>query len=168
MHRTLKRGTVVDDQRVVPYNPYFRCRYDAHINVEICASVKAYKYKFKYILKGPNHIIIHACTTIKGGREEVLHLDEIEAYVKSQFINVSEAVWRLREYALSRRSHAVVRLAVHLENEQTVVFRPGEEDAALHRGGLDTTLTAWFKLNQLDADARTISYADIPEHYVFD
>ena len=61
-----------------------------------------------------------------------------------------------------------MRLAVHLENEQTVVFRPGEEDAVLDRGGLDTTLTAWFKLNQLDADARTISYADIPEHYVFD
>ena len=168
MYRTLKRGTIVDDRWVVPYNPYLLCRYDAHINVEICASVKAYKYIFKYIFKGPDRIVIHARTTAEGGREEVLHLDEIEAYVKSRYISASEAVWRLREYALSRRSHAVVRLAVHLENEQTVVFHPVEEEAALERGGLDTTLTAWFKLNMSDVHARAIPYADIPEHYVFD
>ena len=31
---------------VVPYSPYLLARYDAHINVEICANVKACKYIF--------------------------------------------------------------------------------------------------------------------------
>ena len=59
MHRTLKEGTIVDDRWVVLYNPYSLCRYDAHINVEICASLKAYKYIFKYIFKGPDCTVIH-------------------------------------------------------------------------------------------------------------
>ena len=37
---------------VVPYSPYLLAKYDAHINVEICANVKACKYIFKYVHKG--------------------------------------------------------------------------------------------------------------------
>ena len=48
-------------------------------------------------------------------------------------------------------------MAVHLENEQTVVFRPGKEEATLRRGGEDTTLTAWFRLNRGDAEARGLA-----------
>ena len=33
------------------YNPYLSAKYNAHINVEICVSVKACKYIFKYIYK---------------------------------------------------------------------------------------------------------------------
>ena len=31
----------------------------------------------------------------------------------------------------------------------------------------NTTLLAWFKLNQVDADARMLKYHEIPEHYVW-
>ena len=31
----------------------------------------------------------------------------------------------------------------------------------------DTTLIAWFALNQNDPDARDIKYHEIPEHYVW-
>ena len=41
--------------------------------------VKAYKYIFKYIFKGPDRIVIHTHATTEGGRPEVLHWDEIEA-----------------------------------------------------------------------------------------
>jgi hypothetical protein len=39
---------------VVPYNPYLSKRYKAHINVELCGSLKAMKYLYKYCYKGPN------------------------------------------------------------------------------------------------------------------
>jgi hypothetical protein len=37
---------------VVPYNPGLLMKYNCHINVEACSSIKAVKYLFKYIYKG--------------------------------------------------------------------------------------------------------------------
>ncbi|GFV76526.1 ATP-dependent DNA helicase [Trichonephila clavipes] len=43
---------VVDKKWIVPYNPYLTKKYHAHINVEICSSLKSIKYIFKYVYKG--------------------------------------------------------------------------------------------------------------------
>jgi hypothetical protein len=36
----------------VPYNPGLLMRYNCHINVEACSSIKAVKFLFKYVYKG--------------------------------------------------------------------------------------------------------------------
>ena len=38
-----------------------RLKYNAHINVEICTTIKACKYLYKYVYKG-NDKIVHAVT----------------------------------------------------------------------------------------------------------
>ena len=43
-------------------------------------------------------------------------------------------------------SHAIYRQTVHNENEQHVYFKECKEEAFINND-LDTTLTAWFKLN---------------------
>nr|CAG8627565.1 809_t:CDS:2 [Entrophospora candida] len=66
-------GATLDNRWVVPYNPYLSTRYDCHINVEICSSITAVKYLFKYVYKG------HDCATVEIRRqnhkqETVVHL----------------------------------------------------------------------------------------------
>ena len=43
----VKGKCVMDNGWVVPYNPWLSQKYDAHINVEVVASVKAVKYLYK-------------------------------------------------------------------------------------------------------------------------
>ena len=52
------KGNNVDNRWVVPYNQWLSKKYQAHINVEACMSVKAVKYLYKYIYKG------HDCANV--------------------------------------------------------------------------------------------------------
>jgi ATP-dependent DNA helicase PIF1 len=66
------------------------------------------------------------------------------------------------------QSHTIVRLALHLPFEQPVYFKPGsEEEALLKADQSDTTLTAWFKLNQTDPTAHDYLYHNIPNFFWF-
>ena len=109
-------------------------------------------------------------------------------------------MWHLLTFKLTKRSHAVQKLACHLKNEQQVdfrnwivndwiftishhkvVFEAGEEESAIERGELGSTLTAWMqangpgniddpqdKLTEEDrAVARTITYPNFPTEFVF-
>ena len=69
----------LDNRWVVPYNPYLTTKYDCHINVEICSSITAIKYLFKYVYKG------HDRATI-----EIIN-DEINLYLDARYISASEA-----------------------------------------------------------------------------
>ncbi|XP_025192084.1 uncharacterized protein LOC112592288 [Melanaphis sacchari] len=61
------RAQQVGNELVVPYNPYLLIKYDAHINVEVCSTVKSVMYLYKYVYKG------HDAATV-----EVWNGDEIE------------------------------------------------------------------------------------------
>jgi hypothetical protein len=47
--KTTVNGKSIDHSWVVPYNPFLCLKYNCHINVESCASVKSVKYLFKYV-----------------------------------------------------------------------------------------------------------------------
>ena len=49
----------LDNRFVVPYNPYLCQKYNAHINVEICVTIKSVKYIYKYVFKG------HDCAQVQ-------------------------------------------------------------------------------------------------------
>ncbi|XP_075112513.1 uncharacterized protein LOC142182255 [Nicotiana tabacum] len=53
------RGMRMNNQWVVPYNPYLLTRYNCHINVESCSGVKAIKYLYKYIYKGHDRCTVY-------------------------------------------------------------------------------------------------------------
>ena len=105
-----KNGKHHTNQWVVPYNP---CR--CHINVEICVSIKSIKYLFKYVYKG------HDCACMEFQR------DAIKMYLDSRYICAPEAAHRLLEFKMRHSTFSVVRLPVHLQDMQSVFYKPGEE-----------------------------------------
>ena len=72
--RVQKNTRFIDNIDVVPYNAYLLQKYNAHINVEACVTVKSIKYIFKYIHKG------YDCATIelKQDNQTLLKYDENE------------------------------------------------------------------------------------------
>ncbi|SJL16837.1 uncharacterized protein ARMOST_20366 [Armillaria ostoyae] len=72
--------TIYTNRDIVPYNPYLSARYNCHINVEVCVSVKAIKYIHKYIYKG------HDRTTL-----EVRDHDEIKEFLDARYISAIES-----------------------------------------------------------------------------
>ncbi|XP_076032957.1 uncharacterized protein LOC143020425 [Oratosquilla oratoria] len=156
----------VDCRFVVPYNKYLLRKYGAHINVEVCISVKSVKYLFKYVYKGHDCAMMEM--NVNNNQTNENEYNEIKQYISCRYVSPPEAFWRLSEYKMYGQSHTVYRLALHLPDQQQVYYKPGEQrQAAARAEGQDTQLTAWFKLNQSDVDARAHLYTDIPEYYVF-
>lgn len=74
--------------------------------------------------------------------------DEISNFINCRYVSAPEAMWRLLELPLHDRSHSVIRLPVHLPNQQCIVFEAGNEENALENAATGhTKLTAWFALN---------------------
>ncbi|GBN68336.1 hypothetical protein AVEN_252200-1 [Araneus ventricosus] len=86
-------GNIVDNRWIVPYNPYFTKKYNAHISVEICSSIKSIEYIFKYINKG------HDCAKVvfENNGQGSIPWDEIKTFLDARYVSAPEAMWRLLE-----------------------------------------------------------------------
>ncbi|GBO43211.1 hypothetical protein AVEN_119477-1 [Araneus ventricosus] len=114
-----------DNRWVVPYNPWLLKKFNAHINVEVCASVKSVKYLYKYVYKGRD------AASVKIQKEGALDHDEISCFVEGRYVSAPEAMWRLNEFNLWHKSHTIVLLAVHLPQQQPIVYQDGHEAQAI-------------------------------------
>ncbi|KMZ62956.1 hypothetical protein ZOSMA_4310G00010, partial [Zostera marina] len=159
------KGVTIDNRWVVPYNKYLCLKYAAHINVEICASVRSVKYLYKYVYKGHDR----ARMVLSVNENNEIEHNEVKRFLDMRYVTPHEAYWRINEFILDEKSHSVTRLDLHLPNGQIVYYRPGE-DIRTKLGASETrytTLTAWFELNKVDENAREYYYYEIPEHYTF-
>ena len=159
------KSITLDNSHVVPYNSFLSLKFDTHINVELVTSVVSVKYIYKYITKGPDRCIV---TLKKGNISESSNsepIDEIENFLNSRYLGASECVWKILKFPIHYRSHSVVKLPCHLPGEQSVLFEEGEENRALERGEPDTRLTAFFKKNIEDENARLFLYTEFPGQY---
>jgi hypothetical protein len=108
---------------------------------------------------------------LKSPDSAVVVIDEIAAFITGRMLSASEAAFRILGLRLHQEWPPILCLDIHLPNHERMVFDPtmAVEDLVLLRDNLtDTTLTAWFKLNQEDPHARQFLYIDIPEHYKWD
>ncbi|GJY58288.1 uncharacterized protein Tco_0458180 [Tanacetum coccineum] len=170
----IKKGKFTyDNKHVVPHNHYLLLKYNALINVEWCNRLKAIKYLFKYLNKGPDRATIVIQENVKNGNtlttEHVSEVDKIKNYLNCHFLAPCEAVWRLFSFDIHYSYPTVMQLSFHLPNQNTITLRDSENlPALLQREGIDVTMfTDWFELNKHGPAARTHTYADIPKHYVW-
>ena len=107
----------IDNSWVIPYNPFLLKIFMCHINVEVCSTIKAVKYIYKYVYKGFDKVSlrIRAVDAEGGFTERVMDLDEIEEWVDGRYLSAIEAIWRLDGFPTHFRSHSVERLPIHLE-----------------------------------------------------
>ncbi|XP_021864128.1 uncharacterized protein [Spinacia oleracea] len=67
------RRANLDNRWVIPYNPYLSSLFDCHLNVEVCSSIQAVKYLYKYVYKGHDRISFNV---VRDGERGAV--DEIE------------------------------------------------------------------------------------------
>ncbi|GFT80802.1 ATP-dependent DNA helicase [Trichonephila clavipes] len=128
--------------------------FNAHINVEICNSVKSIKYICKYVNKETDQATF-----------SVEDQDEVRRYESGRYISSSEAIWSILCFPIHERFPPVMHLFVHLESGQRVYFT---EDNAIHKiiNPQKTTLMAFFELCQVDNFAKTPLYCEDPAYSV--
>ncbi|GBP77151.1 hypothetical protein EVAR_38730_1 [Eumeta japonica] len=149
------RNYDIDNRWIVPYNPLLLKMFDAHINVELCSSIKSIQYVTKYINKGSDQ----ATFSIQSP-------NEVETYQSGRYICSSEAVWRILSFEVHDRAPTIVHLAVHLENGQRVYFTENNIQEVVNNPR-DTMLTAFFKLCAQDDFAKTLTYDRVPSYYTW-
>jgi hypothetical protein len=156
---------------VVPYNPYLCAKFNAHINVEICSHVGVVKCLYKYVYKGHDRAALEV-SRADGEAIQEQDVDEIKQFLDSRYISCSEVAWRIFRFPIHAENPNVVRLAIHLEGEQTVLVRDTATVAEqVDAGPPKSTLTQYFELNRRlkSADPHhphlSLIYPDVVEKY---
>ena len=104
-------GSNITNAWVVPYNPWLLRKYQAHINVEVCASVQAVKYMLNYVYKAPDRTSVGLAPAPRN-EDPQLFLDEITQWQNARWIGTSEAVWRFLKFRMHKISPPVMAVQV--------------------------------------------------------
>jgi len=158
-------GYIVDNRYVVPYCSTLSIIFNCHINVEVVSSIKSVKYLYKYIYKRHD---IAAITIEPITKNVIIDHDEIHNYIEARYVGPVEACWRILSKKLQDKSHAIMRLPVHLPNEQNIIIEnESTEDAITTALNQVTMLIDYFSLNLRDEEARQYLYIEILRYYTF-
>ena len=103
-----------------------------------------------------------AITTIDGNT----HIVEIKMFLTGHYISTNEAIWRIFDLEIHSSHPSVINLAIHLENGQRVYYTESSARQIVTTPP-QTTLTAYFKLCQIDSFAKTLLYQEVPTYYTW-
>lgn len=76
------RGFEMNNRFVVPYNKYLLLRYNCHIIVEVCSSIKSAKYIYKYIYK----VYDSSNMELRDG-QQLSHHNEIVNFINARYVS---------------------------------------------------------------------------------
>jgi hypothetical protein len=171
----LKGDFKLNNQWVVPHNLYLSTKFNAHINVEICNTIGAVKYLYKYVYKGSDKATFSIQLPEKASTETTEEEakkanDEILKFQDARYVSGAEACWRIYDFPLFSQSPKTYRLPVHIQDEQSIVFKGNlskEQLAELIKNKKETELTHFFQLNVTNEDVRSLHYHELPKYYTW-
>ncbi len=169
-HTIVVHGIELDNRWVVPHNVYLSTKYDVHINVEVCNNIREVKYLFKYVYKRHDRATVEISHQNDNATEgNVVDTNEIKKYLDCRYISASEAAWRIFKFDMHERFPIVERLHYHLPNQQMALFRDDDDvqEVATRSAISRTTLTEWFKTNQESEVARSLTFDQFPQQWVW-
>lgn len=156
----------IDARWVVKYNPKLLLKYDCHLNVEYSGCQKTVKYICGYIGKGHDM----SCFKLSDFDD-----NEIEYFKNARFIGPLEAHWNISGFTKYHNKPSVARLALHLEDKQSIMFEDTSEIEPERLQFLKrTTLTAYFEINGSDQQrtkdppVQDVLYGNFPTHFTWD
>ncbi len=95
-------------------------KYKANINVEVGTSLETVKYISPYCYKGHDSakILVTAGTSSVN---KVKFIGKIQSYMYSRYAASAKEIWLIFKYLFCYRSHVVICLAVHFDQENIVI-----------------------------------------------
>ena len=161
------RSKWLDNRWVVPYNPILLMRYNCHINIEVCNSIKCAKYLYKYVFKGHDHVsasINQARAHMDG---QPLVINEIKQYRDGRCITAIEAIYRLYDFPLYDMSPSVLQMQVHLLGKHMVAYKARDDlnNVVRNPNSQRSMLTEYFSTNMYNPGAQKYLYREFPEHF---
>nr|GMD14732.1 ATP-dependent DNA helicase PIF1 [Ipomoea batatas] len=133
------KGFNLDNRWIVPYNPQLLLKFDCHINVEVCASIKSVKYIYKYIYKG--------------------HARRPEAAWRIFGFAIAE----MKPTVIQLQIHLENSQYINFYGHERITYIVSREESSR------TMLTEFFAMNLSSDFARTLNllYVEFPCHFVW-
>ena len=125
----------MDNRSVVAYSPYLLLKFNCHMNVELCCTIKSVNYVYKYVYKGQTGVTISHFIDENGNEipdnvprplGSTACVDEIQNFVNGRSVCVSEAIWHLMGFEMQSQHPHVEILSLHLPDHQQVLISEGK------------------------------------------
>ncbi|XP_028789423.1 uncharacterized protein LOC114745432 [Neltuma alba] len=115
-----------------------------------------------------NDRVVAAIFDNEGDNNESVR-DEIRQYYNCRYISACEASWRIFGFSIHHRNPSVERLSFHLPNQQTVIYSNEDNVTELldKPRVSESQFISWMLMNKSDVFARTLTYIEFPNHYVY-
>ena len=98
-----------------------------------------------------------------------MRIDEITRFLDCRYILTTEGCLRIFEFNIHYHQLGVEHLTYHLPDEQCITFPDSSNlQGVVNRDGIESTMfTEWMKMNQMDKEARNLTYAKFPTQFVW-
>lgn len=154
-------GFMADNRWIATFNPFCLEFLEGHVNIECAWCFWTTKYLTKYVKKGGD------TGTLRLTDEN----NEIQQYINGRYFSAAEGAWRIFGFDMHGQQPSVMRLPIHLPEDQAVVFNAQDDPQHVIAQGRqsETALTAFFTANnnqgEIGMEARKHTYQEFPQYF---